>query len=84
MLRLIYGFYLSIFTGVVFAGGIVLLPLGYFAIIAIRIRVLSKLWSIRRKKENFMLSIEKPPPKLNQAICKLVLFSVFGVIQLFF
>ena len=57
MLRTIYAFYLLLYTLGVFAGGVALLPLGYFAVLMVRARILRKLWKSGKKQEHFILQI---------------------------
>ena len=55
LLRLIYTLHLAFFTAAAFFLGIELTPVGYFAVIVSKSRLLYKMWSVRYKRENTML-----------------------------
>ena len=84
MLRGIYAFYLFFFSLFVFVLGLSLTPLGYVAILLIKLRLLLRDASIHSKQEAFMSkpSAKMKASKLAADLLQVCFFFLFGLPRL--
>ena len=76
MLRAIYCFYLCIFSSIVLLAGLLLIPLGYFVVIIIRLRIFMREMRVGKKKEGMLYSWSSS--KIETRLIRLLSFIFTG------
>ena len=80
MLRLIYSFYLVLFSSIVLIVGLLLVPLGYCSIVIVRIKIVLRECKIGRKRLNLLNEKSIVEPKLRAKVLSLIVFIITGVL----
>lgn len=83
MLRFIYGLHLLFISIFVFIVGLALIPLGYFCLVVIKLRLLWIAFPMRRTRENFLLGRFHNTNSFKRMLLSTLVFFLLGPLELF-